>query len=82
MTRQSVRIGTQEIVITPAEGEDGSFVASLTRGRHDDLPFDADDWTDARVRLDASRRICEAFAVTRNNQNLTKVAKAIDDAMG
>jgi hypothetical protein len=80
MMKQSVRVGTQEIIITPSESEDGSFVAS-TRGKHADQTFGADDWTDARVRLDAARTICESFAITRNNQNMTKVAKAIDDAM-
>ena len=82
MINQSVRIGTTEIMITPAEGEDGSFVASVARGKQGDQAFGPDDWTDARVRLDAARTICEAFGVTRNNQNLTKVAKAIDEAMG
>ncbi len=81
MMKQSIRIGTHEVVITPAESEDGSFVASVARGKQTDQPFDPSDWTDARVRLDAARTICEAFGVTRNNQNLTKVAKAIDDAM-
>ena len=32
MTTQSVRIGTQEVVITPDEAEDGSFVASVLEG--------------------------------------------------
>jgi hypothetical protein len=81
MTTQSLRIGTQTIVITPAEAEDGSFVASARGGRHDEQPFSPADWTDPRVRLDAARTICESFGITRNNQNLTKVAKAIDDAM-
>jgi hypothetical protein len=79
MTRQSVRIGSHDIVITPAEAEDGSFIAG-TRGK-DDQAFAPEDWTDPRVRLNAARTICEAFGITRNNQNLTKVAKAIDDAM-
>ena len=81
MTTQSVRVGTQEIVITPDEAEDGSFVASVRGGRHAAQKFDAEDWSDARVRLDAARTICEAFAITRNNQNLTKVGKAICDAV-
>ena len=80
MTRQSVRVGNQEVVITPAEAEDGSFVAS-SRGKHADQAFAAEDWTDPQVRLVAARAICEAFAITRNNQHLTKVAKAIDEAM-
>ena len=81
MTRQSVRVGTQEIVIAPSEAEDGSFVASVRGGRHAEQAFDAADWTDPRVRLDAARTICEAFATTRNNQNLTKIGNAIDAAM-
>jgi hypothetical protein len=81
MTTQIVRIGTQSIVIAPAEAEDGSFVASARGGRHPEQAFAAADWTDPRVRLDAARTICESFDVTRNNQNLTKVAKAIEDAM-
>jgi hypothetical protein len=79
MTKQSVRIGSSEVVITPAEAEDGSFTAA-TRGKADQT-FGPDDWTDPRVRLNAARTICEAFGITRNNQNLTKVAKVIDDAM-
>ena len=81
MTRQTVRVGTQEVVITPGEAEDGSFVASVRGGRHPEQTFDTADWTDPRARLDAARTICESFAITRNNQNLTKVAKAINDAM-
>jgi len=81
MTTQSVRVGTQEIVIAPAEAEDGSFVASVRGGRYAKQTFDPADWTDPRVRLDAARTICESFAITRNNQNLTKVAKVIEDAM-
>lgn len=81
MTRQTIRVGTQEIIITPAEAEDGSFVAS-SRGKHPDQAFTPEDWTDPRVRLTAARTICESFNITRNNQNLTKVAKAIDDAVG
>ena len=81
MTRQSVRVGTLEIVIVPSEAEDGSFVASVRGGRHSEQTFDPADWTDPRVRLEAARTICEAFAITRNNQNLTKVGKAIDDAL-
>ena len=81
MMKQSVRIGSQEVVIAPAEAEDGSFTASVPRGRHAEEVFAAEDWTDARVRLEAARRICEAFAITRNNQHLTKVANAIDEAM-
>ena len=80
MTKQSVRVGTQDIHITPAEAEDGSFVASA-RGKHADQSFDPADWTDPRTRLDAARQICEAFSLTRNNQNLTKVANAIEAAM-
>lgn len=81
MTTQSVRVGTQEVVITPAEAADGSFVASVRGGRHSDQRFGPADWSDPRVRLDAARTICESFAITRNNQNMTKVAKAIDDAV-
>ena len=81
MTTQSVRVGTQEIVIAPREAEDGSFVASLRGSRRAERSFDPADWSDPRVRLDAARTICESFAITRNNQNLTKVAKAIDNAM-
>lgn len=82
MTTQTVRVGTQEVVIAPGETEDGSFVASARGGRHAAQMFGPGDWCDPRVRLDAARTICEAFAITRNNQNLTKVAKAIDDAVG
>lgn len=81
MNTNSVRIGTLEVMITPAEAEDGSFVASVRGGRHEDVAFDAADWSDARVRLDAARTICESFTITRNNQNLTKVANTIDAAM-
>ena len=81
MTTQTVRVGTQDIVITPAEEEDGSFAATARGGRYPAQRFGADDWSDPRVRLDAARTICESFAITRNNQNLTKVAKAIDDAV-
>ena len=81
MMPQSVRVGTQEVVITPAEAEDGSFVASTRGGKHADQTFGPADWTDPRVRLDAARTICESFAITRNNQNLTKVANAVNDAM-
>ena len=81
MTTQSVKIGTQEIIITPREAEDGSFVASVRGGRHADQTFGPDDWTDPRIRLDAARTICESFSITRNNQNMNKVGKAIDDAM-
>ena len=81
MTTQSVRVGTQEIVIAPGEAEDGSFVASVRGGKRPAQTFVASDWSDPRTRLDAARTICESFAITRNNQNLNKVAKAIDDAM-
>jgi hypothetical protein len=81
MTPQTVRIGSHEIAIKPSEAEDGTFIASVMRGKQADLPFAADDWTDAPIRLGASRTICEAFGITRNNQNLTKIAKTIDDAM-
>ena len=81
LTTQSVRVGTQEIVIAPSEAEDGSFVASLRGGRRAEQTFEPADWADPRVRLDAARAICESFAITRNNQNLTKVAKAINDAL-
>src|SRR5688572_33502448 len=81
MTAQTVRVGTQEVVIAPAEAEDGSFVASVRGGRHAPQSFDVADWSDPRVRLDAARTICEAFAITRNNQNLTKIARTIDEAM-
>ena len=82
MTTQLIKIGSQTVVITPAEAEDGSFVASVRGGRHAEEAFAAADWTDPRVRLDAARTICESFDITRNNQNMTKVAKGIDDAMG
>ena len=81
MTTQTVRVGTQDVVIAPAEAEDGSFVASVRGGRRADEAFAPADWSDPRVRLEAARTICESFAITRNNQNLTKVAKAIDGAM-
>jgi hypothetical protein len=81
MMIQSVRIGTQEVVITPAEAEDGSFVVSMRGGKHAAQTFEAADWSDPRVRLDAARTICESFSITRNNQNLTKIAKSIDDAV-
>jgi hypothetical protein len=82
MTTQTVRVGTQDVVITPTEAEDGSFVASVRGGRHAAVPFGGRDWSDPRVRLDAARTICESFAITRNNQNLTKVGNAINDAAG
>jgi hypothetical protein len=81
MTPQSVRVGTQEVVITPAEAEDGSFVATVRGGKHAAQTFGPADWSDPRVRLDAARTVCESFSITRNNQNLNKVAKAIDDAV-
>jgi hypothetical protein len=81
MTTQAVRVGTQEIVITPSEAEDGSFVASVRGGRHAAQTFEAEDWSDPRVRLDAARTICESFGVTRNNQHLSKLGKAIGDAV-
>ncbi len=81
MTTQSVRVGTLEVVIAPGEAEDGSFVATARSGRHAAQTFGPADWTDPRVRLDAARTICESFAITRNNQNMTKVANAIDAAM-
>jgi hypothetical protein len=81
MTTQTVRVGTQEVVITPDEAEDGSFVASVRGGRHAAQSFGVEDWSDARVRLDAARSICESFAITRNNQNLTKVSNAIGAAV-
>ncbi len=81
MTTQSVRLGTQEIVIAPAEAEDGSFVASVRGGRHAAQTFAPADWSDPRTRLDAARTICESFAITRNNQNLTKIANSIGDAL-
>jgi len=34
MTRQTVRVGTQEVVITSGEAEEGCFVASVRGGRH------------------------------------------------
>jgi hypothetical protein len=76
MTTQSVRVGPHEIVITPAEAEDGSFTASA-RGQSPQS-FDPADWTDPRTRLDAARTICEAYNITRNNQHLTKLANAIE----
>ena len=81
MTTQTVRVGTQEVVITPDEAEDGSFVASVRGGRHAAQSFGPEDWSDPRVRLDAARSICESFAITRNNQNLTKVGNAISAAV-
>ena len=78
MTTQTARVGTQEVVITPREAEDGSFVASVRGGRHAEQAFAPADWTDPRVRLDAARTNSESFAITRNNQNLNQVAKAID----
>jgi hypothetical protein len=78
MTTQSVRVGPHEIVITPAEAEDGSFTASTRGGKHAPQPFDPADWTDPRTRLDAARTICEAYNITRNNQHLTKLANAIE----
>ena len=81
MTTQSVRVGTQEVAIAPREAEDGSFVASVRGGRRAEQTFDPADWTDPRVRLDAARMICESFGITRNNQNMTKVAKVIEVAM-
>ena len=81
MTTQTVRVGTQDVVIAPGEAEDGAFVASVRGGRHPEQAFGPADWSDPRVRLDAARTICESFGITRNNQNLTKVAKAIDGAM-
>jgi len=82
MMKQSVRVGSVEVFITPGEAEDGSFVASARGGKHADQAFGAEDWTDPRVRLDAARTICEAFGITRNNQNMTKVGNAIEGAMG
>jgi hypothetical protein len=82
MTTQTVRVATTEVVIAPREAEDGSFVATVRGGRHPPQTFGPADWSDPRVRLDAARTICESFAITRNNQNLTKVAMAIGDAMG
>ena len=81
MTPQAVRVGTQEVMITPAEAEDGSFVASVRGGRHAAQTFGSADWSDPRDRLAAARTICEAFLITRNNQNLTKIAKSIADAV-
>ena len=81
MTPQTVRVGTTEILIAPREAEDGSFVASVRGGRYPAQTFGPADWSDPRVRLDAARTVCESFAITRNNQNMTKVAKAIDAAM-
>ena len=81
MIQQSVRVGTQEVVITPAEAEDGSFVASVRGGKHAAQTFGPADWSDPRVRLDAARTICESFSITRNNQNMTKIANSIDVAV-
>ena len=81
MTPQNVRVGTHEVTIEPAEAEDGSFVASARGGRGGNHTFGPADWSDPRVRLDAARTICESFGITRNNQNMTKVANAIDAAM-
>ena len=81
MTTQTVRVGARDVVITPDEAEDGSFVTTVRGGRHAAQTFGPADWSDPRVRLDAARTICESFAITRNNQNLTKVANAIDAAL-
>ena len=81
MMPQSVRVGTQEVVVTPTEAEDGSFVVSVRGGRHPAHTFGPADWNDPRARLDAARTICESLSITRNNQNLNKIAKAIDDAL-
>jgi hypothetical protein len=81
MTPQSIRLGPTEILITPAESEDGSFTASTRGGKHPDQSFDPADWTDPRTRLDAARAICEAFNITRNNQHLTKIANTIEQSM-
>lgn len=62
MITQTVRVGTQEVVIAPREAEDESFVASVRGGRHGEHAFEPADWTDPRVRLDAARTICESFA--------------------
>ena len=43
--------------------------------------FGAEDWSDPRVRLDAARTICESFGITRNNQHLSKLGKAIGEAV-
>jgi hypothetical protein len=69
------------VMIIPAEAEDGSFVASVRGGRYAAHSFGPADWSDARVRLDAARTICESFSITRNNQHLTKIAKSIEDAV-
>ena len=74
MTKQSVKVGSTEVFISPTEAEDGSFVASA-RGKSPDQTFGPQDWADPRVRTDAARIICE-------DQNMSKVAKAIDTAMG
>lgn len=81
MTPQSIRLGPTEIVITPAESEDGSFTASTRGGKSAPQSFDPADWTDPRTRLDAARTICEAFNITRNNQHLNKIANTIDTAL-
>jgi hypothetical protein len=69
------------VVITPAEAEDGSFVATVRGGKHAAQTFGPADWSDPRARLDAARTICESFSITRNSQNLNKIAKSIDDAL-
>ena len=81
MMTQTIRIGTQEVVITPGEAEDGSFVASVRGGKHAAQTFGPADWSDPPLRLDAARTICESFSITRNNQNLNKIAKLIVDAV-
>src|SRR2546429_242621 len=48
MMKQSVRVGGQEIVITPSEAEDGSFVASA-RGERAGQTFGGGGWKDPRV---------------------------------
>ena len=58
------------------------LVASVRGGRHAAQTFEPADWSNPRVRLDTARTICESFSITRNNQNLTKIAKAIADAVG
>jgi hypothetical protein len=81
MAAHSVRVGIQEVLIAPTEAEDGSFVASVRGGKHAAQAFEAADWSDPRVRLDAARTICESFSITRNNQHLTKIANAIAEAV-
>jgi hypothetical protein len=39
MTTRTVRVGNQDVVMTPAEAEDGSFIASVRGDRHAERSF-------------------------------------------